>query len=91
MMRDPTLYLLRHGETEFNVAGRYQGQPDSPLTARGCEQARRHGAWLKELIGAPEAWRLVARADQKDQGLARERFHHGGKVNEIAAGMGAGE
>jgi phosphohistidine phosphatase SixA len=41
MMRDPALYLLRHGETEFDVAGRYQGQRDSPLTARGREQARR--------------------------------------------------
>ena len=34
-MPESTLYLLRHGETEFNVAGRYQGQGDSPLTARG--------------------------------------------------------
>ncbi len=59
-MRDPTLYLLRHGETEFNVAGRYQGQQDSPLTARGREQARRHGALLKTLIEAPQDWRLVA-------------------------------
>ncbi len=59
-MPDPTLYLLRHGETEFNVKGRYQGQRDSPLTGRGRDQARRHGALLKTLIGAPEAWRLVA-------------------------------
>ncbi len=59
-MREPTLYLLRHGETEFNVAGRYQGQRDSPLTARGRDQARRHGALLKTLIVEPEAWRLVA-------------------------------
>ncbi len=42
-MRDPTRYLLRHGETKFSVAGRYQGQRDSPLTAPGREQARRHG------------------------------------------------
>ncbi len=59
-MPDPTLYLLRHGETEFNVKGRYQGQRDSPLTVCGRDQARRHGALLKTLIGAPEAWRLVA-------------------------------
>ncbi len=60
MMPDPTLYLLRHGETEFNVAGRYQGQRDSPLTAHGRDQARRHGALLKTLIAEPESWRVVA-------------------------------
>ena len=59
-MPESTLYLLRHGETEFNVEGRYQGQQDSPLTARGREQARRHGALLKTLIETPQAWRLVA-------------------------------
>ena len=59
-MSDPTLYLLRHGETEFNVEGRYQGQRDSPLTPRGRDQARRHGALLKTLIVEPESWRVVA-------------------------------
>ncbi len=59
-MLDPILYLLRHGETEFNVEGRYQGQRDSPLTPRGRDQARRHGALLETLIAEPEAWRLVA-------------------------------
>ena len=29
------VFLLRHGETRWNVAGRFQGQRDSPLTARG--------------------------------------------------------
>ncbi len=54
------LYLLRHGETEFNLEGRLQGQQDSPLTARGRAQARAHGALLKTLIAEPEAWRVVA-------------------------------
>jgi broad specificity phosphatase PhoE len=34
-----TLYLVRHGETPWNVEGRYQGQLDPPLNERGCQQA----------------------------------------------------
>jgi probable phosphoglycerate mutase len=29
------IYLIRHGQTEFNRAGRYQGHGDSPLTDLG--------------------------------------------------------
>jgi len=36
-----TLILVRHGETEWNVAGRIQGHSDSRLTALGAEQGRR--------------------------------------------------
>jgi glucosyl-3-phosphoglycerate phosphatase len=36
----PELYILRHGETEWNAARRMQGRLDSPLTPRGREQAR---------------------------------------------------
>ncbi|WP_193015021.1 2,3-diphosphoglycerate-dependent phosphoglycerate mutase GpmB [Proteus sp. FME41] len=34
------VYLVRHGETEWNVARRIQGQSDSPLTANGVRQAQ---------------------------------------------------
>jgi probable phosphoglycerate mutase len=33
------ILLARHGETVFNVEGRWQGQSDSPLTDRGRTQA----------------------------------------------------
>jgi len=35
-----TLYLIRHGETDANVAGVWQGSTDSPLNDRGQAQAR---------------------------------------------------
>lgn len=44
------IYLIRHGETEFNVARRFQGGRDSPLTVRGAAQARAMGQTLRELI-----------------------------------------
>lgn len=47
------LYLMRHGETEWNVAGRYQGALDSPLTARGRSQATAIGALLRRTVEAP--------------------------------------
>ncbi|MET0254723.1 MAG: histidine phosphatase family protein [Luteibacter sp.] len=40
------LILSRHGETEWNVAGRAQGRADSPLTPMGIEQARALGRVL---------------------------------------------
>ncbi len=33
------IVLTRHGETEWNARGLYQGQRDSPLTAKGLAQA----------------------------------------------------
>ena len=42
----PDILILRHGETEWNRAGRMQGDQDSPLTDTGRAQARRQGALL---------------------------------------------
>lgn len=41
------LYLLRHGQTEFNVKKLVQGRCDSPLTDLGRQQAGAAAAWLK--------------------------------------------
>lgn len=45
-----TLYLMRHGETLFNVYHRVQGASDSPLTARGIAQAKEAKAFFKKNV-----------------------------------------
>ncbi len=47
--RPLTLFVFRHGECEHNVERRVAAQNDSPLTARGREQARANGVLLQNL------------------------------------------
>jgi broad specificity phosphatase PhoE len=46
----PTIYYLRHGETDWNKTGRLQGTLDIPLNALGREQAVHAGRLLGGLI-----------------------------------------
>ena len=41
------LYLMRHGETLFNVQGKIQGWCDSPLTTNGIRQAKAAAAYYE--------------------------------------------
>ncbi|NCQ23248.1 MAG: histidine phosphatase family protein [Roseovarius sp.] len=51
------VYILRHGQTEWNAAGRMQGWQDSVLTPEGRAQAERQGCILaREDLKAFEAW-----------------------------------
>lgn len=47
---DAEIYLVRHGETEWNAQGRFQGCLDSPLTPNGREQARQFGMLLARVL-----------------------------------------
>lgn len=66
------LALIRHGQTDWNLVGRLQGQTDIPLNETGREQARTVG---QQLLG--QGWDLVlasplGRAQQTAQIIARE-------------------
>ena len=44
-----TIYLVRHGETEWNKKGILMGQSDSPLTETGIEQVKATAQELKHV------------------------------------------
>jgi probable phosphoglycerate mutase len=53
------LIFIRHGETDWNRAARFQGQHDVPLNALGRRQAERNGRAVAGIL-ASGAWDFVA-------------------------------
>ncbi|MFJ2619995.1 histidine phosphatase family protein [Glutamicibacter sp. NPDC087344] len=51
---ETALALVRHGQTDWNVAGRLQGRTDIELNETGRDQARRLGRYLRN-----KNWDLV--------------------------------
>ena len=66
------LYLIRHGETDYNNSLRFQGQTDIPLNQKGIEQAEKAADFFKDiplqaiytstLIRAKTTAEIIARA-----------------------------
>ncbi len=56
----PLVYFIRHGQTDWNVDRRLQGQADTELNAVGRAQADRNGSRLAGLIADPFAFDFVA-------------------------------
>jgi phosphoserine phosphatase len=46
--KGPRFLLVRHGETDWNRQGRFQGQIDVPLNEHGKTQSAQAGAFLKD-------------------------------------------
>ncbi|WP_250958709.1 histidine phosphatase family protein [Rhizobium sp. CG5] len=45
------IYMIRHGQTDWNAEGRMQGQKDIDLNATGRGQAMRNGETLAHVLG----------------------------------------
>jgi probable phosphoglycerate mutase len=56
----PILYVVRHGETDWNREGRLQGQRDISLNELGRAQAAEAACRLQALVARPEALDYVA-------------------------------
>ena len=72
-------YLVRHGETEWNAQGRFQGQLDSALTPLGRQQANGVGTLLAKVLpqGAAVAMHASPLGRTRDTAaiLARHRAY----------------
>ena len=92
-----TLYVVRHGETDWNAAGRLQGQTDIPLNDIGRGQAKRNGEKLRAHFPEPEALHFVAsplsrayetmRLVRSGMGLTPEPFATDDRLKEISYGV----
>lgn len=69
------LILIRHGETDWNAAGRIQGHTDIPLNETGHEQARRAAQAVAELHAQTPIAAVISsdmqRAQQTAQPIAK--------------------
>jgi probable phosphoglycerate mutase len=87
------LVVVRHGETEWNVAGRIQGHTDSPLTAAGRAQAEAIGARLEKESFDRLVSSDLGRAWQTAEAIARRTGHEivaNPRIRERHFGVGEG-
>jgi probable phosphoglycerate mutase len=71
----PRLLLVRHGETDWNRQGRFQGQIDIPLNGNGHAQAAAAGDFLRRVRFDRAYSSSMARPRQTAEGILR---HHPG-------------
>jgi phosphoserine phosphatase len=67
------IFLIRHGQTEWNRSGRFQGRSDVPLNDEGKEQVRALGLALKDTPCTAIYTSPLLRAKETAQSIG---FHH---------------
>jgi len=92
----PTLVFIRHGETDWNVEGRLQGQRDIPLNDNGRAQARRNGKALIAVVPDIAGFDFVASPLERSRetmeiarlamGLDPSAYHLDDRLREITFG-----
>lgn len=96
----PDIALLRHGETQWNRAGRYQGWQDSPLTLSGVGQVRaiarsllphlhdlgRYQIWSSPLMRTRQSVSILC----EELGLSYDRVNFDDRLMERAYGRWEG-
>lgn len=74
-----TLLLIRHGETDWNIAGRWQGHRDVPLNEKGMAQAhalaRRLAGWPVAALYSSDLQRAYRTAVTVGRALGLEPIH----------------
>jgi len=103
MLKDGvTLYFVRHGETDWNKAQRYQGQRDIPLNATGRAQAEANGRTLERALGTTAATldfvsspllrtRETMEIVRETMGLSRDGYRQDPRLAEIHYGHWEGQ
>ncbi|MEL0436392.1 histidine phosphatase family protein [Phycobacter sp. K97] len=87
----PKIWLLRHGETEWNAERRVQGQLESRLSERGLGHARRQAELMAPVLAAENPPCFVSplgRAQQTAEiALAGRGFVTDARLAEVHAGI----
>jgi broad specificity phosphatase PhoE len=89
------LFLVRHGQTEWNLVPRIQGRCDSPLTRLGIAQAKAAGRLLRSALSGRKAAlfasplgraRRTAEIIAEELGVACERITLEPRLREVSWG-----
>ncbi len=70
---------MRHGETEWNLAGRWQGHLDSPLTTKGIDQAKH----LNTILQAQDLDGFTARISPQGRAVHTAALALGGVIGHM--------
>ena len=70
-MKLPTIILVRHGQTKWNVEGRYQGRLNSDLTEKGKAQAKSNASKILKILKLDEPFKIFS----SPLGRAKESCH----------------